>query len=91
MADARDGNFHTSILVNPDESRRYGKKAEAFNDRLVERALKMGGTCTGEHGIGFGKIAFLEREHGEAVGLMRLIKQTLDPENRMNPGKIFRL
>jgi D-lactate dehydrogenase (cytochrome) len=50
----------------------------------------MGGTCTGEHGIGFGKIAFLEREHGEAVGLMRLIKQTLDPENRMNPGKIFR-
>jgi len=82
-----DGNFHTSILVNPDDPADMAK-AEAFNDRLVERALKMGGT--GEHGIGFGKIAFLEREHGEAVGLMRLIKQTLDPENRMNPGKIFR-
>ena len=84
-----DGNFHTSILVDPDSAEDLAR-AEAFNNRLVERALKMGGTCTGEHGIGTGKIAFLEREHGEAVGLMRLIKQTLDPENRMNPGKIFR-
>jgi D-lactate dehydrogenase (cytochrome) len=84
-----DGNFHTSILVDP-ESPDDLLKAEAFNNRLVERALKMGGTCTGEHGIGSGKIAYLEREHGEAVGLMRLIKQTLDPDNRMNPGKIFR-
>jgi D-lactate dehydrogenase (cytochrome) len=85
-----DGNFHTTILVDPDDPAEL-KRAEAFNDRLVDRALAMGGTCTGEHGIGFGKIAFLEREHGEAVGLMRLIKQTLDPENRMNPGKIFRM
>jgi D-lactate dehydrogenase (cytochrome) len=84
-----DGNFHTTILVDPNDPSEL-KRAEAFNDRLVDRALAMGGTCTGEHGIGFGKIAFLEREHGEAVGLMRLIKQTLDPENRMNPGKIFR-
>jgi D-lactate dehydrogenase (cytochrome) len=84
-----DGNFHTTILVDPDDPKEL-KRAEAFNDRLVDRALAMGGTCTGEHGIGFGKIAFLEREHGEAVGLMRLVKQTLDPENRMNPGKIFR-
>jgi D-lactate dehydrogenase (cytochrome) len=84
-----DGNFHTSILVDPDNPDDLSK-AEAFNSRLVERALNMGGTCTGEHGIGFGKIGYLEREHGEAVGLMRLIKQTLDPENRMNPGKIFR-
>jgi len=84
-----DGNFHTTILVDPNDPAEL-KRAEAFNDRLVDRALAMGGTCTGEHGIGFGKIAFLEREHGEAVGLMRLIKQTLDPENRMNPGKIFR-
>jgi D-lactate dehydrogenase (cytochrome) len=84
-----DGNFHTSILVDPNNPDDLAK-AEAFNGRLVERALKMGGTCTGEHGIGFGKIGYLEREHGEAVGLMRLIKQTLDPENRMNPGKIFR-
>jgi D-lactate dehydrogenase (cytochrome) len=85
-----DGNFHTTILVDPNDPKEL-KRAEDFNDRLVDRALAMGGTCTGEHGIGFGKIAFLEREHGEAVGLMRLIKQTLDPENRMNPGKIFRL
>jgi len=85
-----DGNFHTTILVKPDDPAEL-KRAEEFNDRLVDRALAMGGTCTGEHGIGFGKIAFLEREHGEAVGLMRLIKQTLDPENRMNPGKIFRM
>ena len=84
-----DGNFHTTIVIDPDDPDEL-KRAEAFNDRLVDRALAMGGTCTGEHGIGFGKIAFLEREHGEAVGLMRLIKQTLDPENRMNPGKIFR-
>ena len=84
-----DGNFHTNILVDPDKPDDL-RRAEAFNSRLVDRALKMGGTCTGEHGIGFGKIGFLEREHGEAVGLMRLIKQTLDPENRMNPGKIFR-
>jgi D-lactate dehydrogenase (cytochrome) len=75
--------------VDPNDPGR-ARRREAFNDRLVERALKMGGTCTGEHGIGFGKIGYLEREHGEAVGLMRLIKQTLDPENRMNPGKIFR-
>ncbi len=84
-----DGNFHTSILVDPNNPDDLAK-AEAFNSRLIERALNMGGTCTGEHGIGFGKIGYLEREHGEAVGLMRLIKQTLDPENRMNPGKIFR-
>jgi D-lactate dehydrogenase (cytochrome) len=70
-----DGNFHTTILVDPDDPAEL-KRAEAFNDRRVDRALAMGGTCTGEH--------------GEAVGLMRLIKQTLDPENRMNPGKIFR-
>ncbi len=50
----------------------------------------MGGTCTGEHGIGFGKIGFLEAEHGSAVAVMRQLKTTLDPDNRMNPGKIFR-
>ena len=84
-----DGNFHCEILIRPDNESEL-EEAKAFNERVVNRALAMEGTCTGEHGIGFGKIAFLEREHGEAVGLMRLIKQTLDPENRMNPGKIFR-
>jgi len=85
-----DGNFHTTIIIDHDDPTEL-KAAEEFNQRLVSRALAMGGTCTGEHGIGTGKMAFLEQEHGvEAVGLMRLLKQALDPENRMNPGKIFR-
>ena len=84
-----DGNFHIAYLIDPTLPADR-ETAERLNAQLVRRAIEAGGTCTGEHGIGFGKIAFLEREHGEAVGLMRLIKQTLDPENRMNPGKIFR-
>jgi D-lactate dehydrogenase (cytochrome) len=85
-----DGNFHTNMIVDPANPSELAA-AEAFNQRLVARALEMGGTCTGEHGIGYGKIAFLEQEHGaEAVGLMRLLKQAIDPENRLNPGKIFK-
>ncbi|TXH34343.1 MAG: FAD-binding protein [Rhodospirillaceae bacterium] len=85
-----DGNFHTNMIVDPANPAELAA-AEAFNQRLVSRALEMGGTCTGEHGIGYGKIAFLEQEHGaEATGLMRLLKQTIDPENRLNPGKIFK-
>jgi D-lactate dehydrogenase (cytochrome) len=84
-----DGIFHLVVLFDPGDPKERAK-AEALARSVSLRAIAMGGTCTGEHGIGFGKIAFLEREHGEAVGLMRLIKQTLDPENRMNPGKIFR-
>ncbi len=66
-------------------------EAERFNERLVMRALAMDGTCTGEHGIGHGKIDFLIVEHGEAVGVMRALKQALDPDNIMNPGKIVRV
>jgi len=84
-----DGNFHTQPLIDltdPDEVAR----GKAFVDRLVERALAMGGTCTGEHGIGQKKMPYLEAEHGRpAVDLMRLMKRTLDPKNIMNPGKIF--
>jgi D-lactate dehydrogenase (cytochrome) len=58
---------------------------------MVHRALAMGGTCTGEHGIGSGKIACLEEEHASAMPVMRLIKRALDPDNRMNPGKVLRL
>jgi D-lactate dehydrogenase (cytochrome) len=85
-----DGNFHCMILVRPDSEEDL-KEAKAFNERLVNRALAMEGTCTGEHGIGSGKIGSLEKELGEAVELMRAIKRTFDPENLMNPGKVVRL
>jgi D-lactate dehydrogenase (cytochrome) len=84
-----DGNFHTLILVDPASSDEIAR-AQALHDRMVARALDLDGTSTGEHGIGTGKIAFLERELGEAVDVMRSIKQTLDPAGIMNPGKIFR-
>ncbi|TAH52362.1 MAG: FAD-binding protein [Betaproteobacteria bacterium] len=84
-----DGNFHCVILVDPADPAEIAH-AEDLNRRIVERALAMGGTCTGEHGIGIGKQDFLLREHGrEAVDTMRLIKQALDPDNLMNPGKVL--
>jgi D-lactate dehydrogenase (cytochrome) len=84
---AGDGNFHVIYLLDPASE---GELAEAsrLNERMVARALAMGGTCTGEHGVGYGKMKFLEAEHGEGVEVMRSIKRALDPENRMNPGKI---
>lgn len=83
-----DGNFHVSPLIdtsNPQDIARL----EAFIARLNERAIAMDGTCTGEHGIGQGKMRFLELELGAGVDLMRSIKRALDPLNIMNPGKIF--
>ena len=83
-----DGNFHLVMLIdhdNPDEV----SAAEALHERMVLRALEMEGTCTGEHGIGYGKLDFLKLEHGAAVSTMRLIKQALDPDNIFNPGKII--
>jgi D-lactate dehydrogenase (cytochrome) len=85
-----DGNFHCMVLVRPDSEADL-EEAKAFNERLVNRALAMEGTCTGEHGIGSGKIPSLVKEHGEAVDLMVAIKRTLDPENLMNPGKVVPL
>ncbi len=82
-----DGNFHLVFLVDLDNEEEM-KKATEVNDRMVIRALEMGGTCTGEHGIGYGKIEFLKHEHGEGVSVMRQIKQALDPDDLMNPGKI---
>jgi len=84
-----DGNFHTLILIDPDEPSELAR-AKALHERMVLRALASEGTCTGEHGIGFGKIEFLAREHGVAVGVMESIKRALDPNNLMNPGKLFR-
>jgi len=85
-----DGNFHMTFLMNPDDPAEFGRAA-AVNARLVERALAMGGTCTGEHGVGTGKMRAVEAEHGPAIALMRAIKRALDPLNILNPGKIFRL
>ena len=85
-----DGNFHLVLLVDhtdPDEEQR----AQELHQRMVMRALEMDGTCTGEHGVGYGKLDFLIAEHGEAVNVMRTIKQALDPDNIMNPGKIIRV
>ena len=85
-----DGNFHLGFLIDRNDPKEL-EEAERLNDRLVMRALAMDGTCTGEHGIGLGKMKFLTAEHGEAVGVMRQIKKALDPQNIMNPGKIFTL
>jgi D-lactate dehydrogenase (cytochrome) len=82
-----DGNFHVAVVLHPDRPQEL-EAAEAFHDRVVRRALARGGTCTGEHGVGYGKSRFLLEEHGEAgVGLMRAIKRALDPEDLFNPGK----
>ena len=83
-----DGNFHLTLVFDRDDPKELAA-VEALNDRLVMRALAMEGTCTGEHGIGYGKIPFLVAEHGEAVSVMRQIKQALDPHNLMNPGKML--
>ena len=83
-----DGNFHLLLLVN-HENKEEVEQAELLHQRMVLRALEMDGTCTGEHGIGYGKIEFLKLEHGSAVEPMKLIKQALDPQNIFNPGKIF--
>jgi D-lactate dehydrogenase (cytochrome) len=85
-----DGNFHVLILIHPDRPDEV-ERARAVHAAMVERAITLDGTCTGEHGIGTGKIDFLETELGEAVDVMRAVKRALDPENIMNPGKIFRL
>ncbi|RKQ68128.1 FAD-binding oxidoreductase [Oceanibaculum indicum] len=85
-----DGNFHLVYVIDPDSPEEL-EKAKVLNDRMVMRALAMEGTCTGEHGVGYGKMDFLVAEAGEAVSIMRQIKLALDPDNLMNPGKIIRL
>jgi D-lactate dehydrogenase (cytochrome) len=81
-----DGNFHALLLVDPT-NRDDLDKAERVNANLVDYALRCGGTCTGEHGVGVGKLKYLRREHGEALDLMRQVKQLFDPRNILNPGK----
>jgi D-lactate dehydrogenase (cytochrome) len=84
---AGDGNFHLLYVLDPDSAAEL-EEARRLNERMVMRALAMGGTCSGEHGIGFGKMKYLEAEHGAALDTMRTIKRALDPDNRMNPGKM---
>jgi D-lactate dehydrogenase (cytochrome) len=84
-----DGNFHLAILVDPDDPDEL-RRAVELNERLVRRAIDAGGTCTGEHGVGYGKAAFLELELGApALEMMRAIKRALDPDELFNPGKIL--
>ncbi len=84
-----DGNFHMGYLIDPDSASERAA-AEQLNQQLVQRALRLGGTCTGEHGVGLHKMSFLLDEAGAgAVEMMRAIKRALDPKNIMNPGKIF--
>lgn len=85
-----DGNFHVIFSIDPDAPEEM-TEVEAINARIVERALAMDGTCTGEHGIGIGKQEWLVAELGDAVEQMRMIKRALDPQNLLNPGKIFTL
>jgi D-lactate dehydrogenase (cytochrome) len=80
-----DGNFHTIVAIQPDQ----WDLAEEYSSRLTSRALELGGTATGEHGIGLIKRKFLRAEHGPAVAWMQQIKQLFDPENLLNPGKIL--
>ena len=90
VSHAGDGNFHVGFVVNPSDPREMAE-AERLNERVVHRALSLDGTCTGEHGIGCGKIDFLIAEHGDAMSVMRAIKKAIDPDNIMNPGKILRI
>jgi len=85
-----DGNFHLIIMFNPNNPKEVAE-VERLNERLVHRALSLDGTCTGEHGIGCRKMDSLVAEHGEAVNVMRALKTAIDPDNIMNPGKIFRV
>lgn len=85
-----DGNFHTLLMIdktNPAEV----DQAEMVNGRIVDYALARGGTCTGEHGVGVGKMKYQEKEHGPALDVMKGMKEMLDPQNILNPGKIFSL
>ncbi|MCW2248932.1 D-lactate dehydrogenase (cytochrome) [Azospirillum fermentarium] len=85
-----DGNFHLVYVIDPDRPEELAK-AQELADRMVDRALAMGGTCTGEHGIGYGKIDFLEKEAGDAFAVMGTVKTALDPLNILNPGKVVRV
>jgi D-lactate dehydrogenase (cytochrome) len=88
MGHVGDGNFHVVFVIDPDNPAELAE-AERINTKMVQRAQAMGGTCTGEHGIGIGKMEYLRDELGAALEVMKSIKLALDPGNLMNPGKMF--
>ena len=85
-----DGNFHVTILYDPQNKDDF-HMIRRFSDKLVAKSLELGGTITGEHGIGLNKKEYLLMEHGDSLPLMKLLKRSIDPKNIMNPGKIFDL
>lgn len=87
VAHAGDGNFHVLFIIDPDDEEEMAR-AKRVNARMIEQAIAVGGTCTGEHGVGYGKIPYMRAQHGDAVDAMRSIKEALDPKRLMNPGKV---
>ena len=85
-----DGNFHVVLYCDRSDEAEVAR-VTTFYERLIHRAIAMDGTSTGEHGVGLGKMKFLEAEHGSGLAVMRQIKQALDPNNILNPGKIIAL
>lgn len=85
---AGDGNLHVVMIGDPSDKKEW-QALEAINDAIVSKAIEKGGTCTGEHGIGIGKRKYMDKEHGASYGLMKQIKDLLDPKGLMNPGKMF--
>lgn len=83
-----DGNYHILVMFDRDDPEEV-EAASKLNEEVVEFALSVGGTCTGEHGVGLGKKKYQQKEHGEALQLMKVLKQTFDPDNRMNPNKLI--
>ena len=83
-----DGNFHLVLLIDPEKADEM-RTAHEINERMIQRAIAMEGTCTGEHGVGIGKQPYLAAEYGDALDVMRALKQALDPHNLMNPGKLI--
>ncbi|OLO37008.1 2-hydroxy-acid oxidase [Alkalihalophilus pseudofirmus] len=83
-----DGNFHAGLLIDPKNDNDM-ERANRVNEQIVEFALTCGGTCTGEHGVGLGKVKYQRKEHGEALDVMKSLKSVLDPKGILNPGKIF--
>ncbi len=85
---AGDGNLHVVLVGNPEDKKEWNN-LEEINHSIVARAVEVGGTCTGEHGVGIGKRCFMRQEHGDSLDLMLQIKKLVDPQGLMNPGKIF--